>query len=63
MIRDVVPNQEAEMVDLRGEICFGKLDMLQEYRQTPLAVEAQDVFTLATPEGLFQGVLNATAYF
>ena len=35
----------------------------------PLAAEAQRVFTIATPEGLFtptrvpQGVLNATAYY
>ena len=35
----------------------------------PLAAEAQEMFTIVTPEGLFtpthvpQGVLNATAYF
>ena len=27
----VIPNQEAEMADMRGAICFGKLVMLQEY--------------------------------
>ena len=65
----VMPNQEAEMVDLRGATCFGKLDMLQGYWQMPLAAEAQEMFTIAAPEGLFtptrvpQGVLNATAYF
>ena len=37
--------------------------------QMPLAPDAQEVFTIATPEGLFtptrvpQGVLNATSYF
>ena len=64
-----MPNQEAEMADLRGATCCGKLDMLQRYWQTPLAAEAQEVFTIATPEGRFtstrvlHGVLNATAYF
>ena len=64
-----MPNQEAEMADLRGAACFGKLDMLQGYWQMPLVAEAQEVLTIATPEGLFtptrvpQGVLNATAYF
>ena len=65
----VIPNQEAEMAGLLGTICFGKLDMLQGYWQMPLAAEAQEVFTIATLEGLFtpthvpQGVLNAMAYF
>ena len=30
-IPGVMPNQEAEMADLRGATCFGKLIMLQEY--------------------------------
>ena len=65
----VMPNQEAEMVDLRGATCFGKLDMLQGYWSIPLTAEAQEVFTIATSKGLLiptrvpQGVLNATAYF
>ena len=65
----VIPNQEAERADLQGATCFGKLDMLQGYWQMPLAVEAQEVFTITTPEDLFtptrvpQGVLNATVYF
>ena len=48
---------------------FWELDMLQGYWQMKLAAEAQELFTIATPEGLFtptrvpQGVLNATAYF
>ena len=29
-LSSVMPNQEAEMTDLRGATCFGKLDMLQE---------------------------------
>ena len=49
----VMPNQEAEMADLRGATCFGKLDMLQGYWQMPLAAETQEVLTIATSEGLF----------
>ena len=66
-IPGVMPNQGAEMADLRGATCFGKLYMLQRYRQISLAAEIRKVFT--TPEGLLsptrmlQGVLNATAYF
>ena len=44
-----MPNQEAEIVDLCGATCFGKLDMLQGYWQMLLAAETQDVFTIATP--------------
>lgn len=68
-VPSVMPNHEAEMVDLLGAACFGKLDMLQGYWQMPLAADAQEIFTIATPEGLFtptrvpQGVLNATGYF
>ena len=68
-VSGVMPNQEEEMADLRGATCFGKLDMLQGCWQMPLAAEAQEVFTIATPEDLFtptcvlQGVLNATAHF
>ncbi|CAN0182786.1 unnamed protein product [Scytosiphon promiscuus] len=64
----VMPNHE-DMRDLLGAKYFGKLDLLQGYWQMPLAPEAQEIFTIATPEGLFtptrvpQGVLNATAYF
>ena len=62
-------NQETEKADWRGATRFEKLDMLQGYWQTPLAAEAQEVFTVATPEGLFtptrvpQSIVNATAYF
>ena len=64
----VMPNQEADMVDLLSARFFGKLD-LQGYWQMPLAEEAREIFTITTPLGLFtptrvpQGVLNATAYF
>ncbi|MEP0580138.1 MAG: reverse transcriptase domain-containing protein [Marinobacter sp.] len=64
----VMPNHE-DMGDLLGARFFGKLDLLQGYWQMPLAPEAQDVFTMATSDGLFtptrvpQGVLNATSYF
>ena len=57
------------MADLRGATCFRKLDMLQGYWQMSLAAEAQEVFTIATPEGLFTptrvplSFLNATVYF
>ena len=64
----VMPNQE-DMRELLGAKYFGKLDLLQGYWQMPLSPEAQEVFTIVTPDGLFaptrvpQGVLNATSYF
>ena len=54
----VIPNQGAEIADLRGAICFGKIDMLQEDWQMSLAPEG-----LFTPTLVPQGILNATAYF
>ena len=45
------------------------LDMLQGYWQVPVSKDAQEMFTLVTPEGLFTprlvlpGGLNATRYF
>ena len=68
-VSSVMPNHEAEIVDLLGAVCFGKSDMLQGFLQMPLAADAQEIFTIATPEGLLtptrepQGVLNATGYF
>ena len=65
----VMPNQEAEMADWRGVTCFGKIGMLQGYWQMLLVAEAQEMLTIATPQGLFtltcvpQGVLNAIAHF
>ena len=64
----MMPNQE-DMRELLGAKCFGKLDLLQRYWQMPLAPEAQEVFTIVAPDGLFnpthvpQGELNATSYF
>ena len=65
----VMPNQESDMLDLLSAKFFGKLDLLQGYWQMPLAEEAQEIFTITTPFGMYtprrvpQGVLNATAYF
>ena len=64
----VMPNLD-DMRELLGAKCFGNLDLLQGDGQMPLAPEAQEVFTIVTPDGLFtptrvpQGVLNATSYF
>ena len=47
---------------------FSSLDLLQGYWQRPLAPDAQEMFTIATPGGLYtptcvpQGILNATSY-
>ena len=49
-VSGVMLNQEAEMANLRGATCFGKLDMLQGYWQMPLATEAQEVFIVVTPK-------------
>ncbi|CAM9128588.1 unnamed protein product [Sphacelaria rigidula] len=64
----VMPSQ-GDMRELLGAQCFGKLDLLQGYSQMSLAPEAQEIFTIVTPDGLLtptrvpQGVLNATASF
>ena len=39
----VMPNQEADMVDLLSARFFGKLDLLQGYWQMPLAGEAREI--------------------
>ena len=65
----VMPNQESDVLDLLSAKCFGKIDLLQGYWQIPLAEDAQEIFTITTPFGMFtptrvpQGVLNATSYF
>ncbi|CAN0429927.1 unnamed protein product, partial [Scytosiphon promiscuus] len=48
----VMPNHK-KMGDLPGEKYFGKLDLLRGYWQMPLAPEAQEIFSIATQEGLF----------
>ena len=64
----VMPNQEADMVDLLSARFFGKLDLLQGYWQMTLPEEAREILTITTSLGLFtptrvpQGALNATAY-
>ena len=65
----VMPNQEADMVDLLSARFFGKLDLFQGCWQMPLAEEARKIDTITAPLGLFtptrvpQGVLNAIGYF
>ena len=65
----VMPNPEASMAQLSAAKFYGSLDLLQGYWQCPLAPEAQEIFTIATPGGLYtpkrvpQGILNATSYF
>ena len=49
----VMPNQEASMARLSAAKYYGSLDMLQGYWHLPLAPDAQELFTIATPEGLF----------
>ncbi|CAN0193327.1 unnamed protein product, partial [Scytosiphon promiscuus] len=46
----VMPDHE-DMKDLLGAKYFGKLDLLQGYWQMPLAPEAPEIFTIATPGG------------
>ena len=65
----VIPIQEANMAKLSEAKFYSSLDLLQGYWQCPLAPEAQEIFTIATPRGLYtptrvpQGILNATSYF
>lgn len=49
----LIQNQEADMARYREAHVFGKLYMLKGYWQCPLLVEAQEVFTISTPTGLF----------
>lgn len=64
-----MPNQEVSMPKLSAARFYGSLDMLQGYWQLPLSPEVQDIFTIATPDGLYtptrvpQGLLNATLFF
>ena len=62
----VMPNQEASMAKLSEA---ESLDLSQDCWQCPLAPEAQEILTIATPGGLYtptrvpRGILNATSYF
>ena len=58
----VMPTQEAEMADLRGLTCFGKLHILQGYWQMLLAAEAQEVFTIAAPKVLLPPRVRPKAF-
>ena len=49
----VMPNQEASIAKLSEANIYGSLDLLQGYRQRSLAPEAQEIFTIATPGGLY----------
>ena len=65
----VMPNQEASMAKLSEVRFYGSLDLLQCYWQCPRAPNGQEIYTIATPGGLYtptrvpQGILNATSYF
>ena len=64
-----MPNLEDKASLFAGATAWCTLDMLQGYRQVPLSEDAQEMFTMVTPEGLFipcrvsPGVLNASGYF
>ena len=63
-----MPTQEASTAKLSEAQYYGSLDMLQGYWQLPLAPEAQELFTISTPDGLYtptrvpHGILNATSF-
>ena len=64
-----MPNLEDKAFLFAGATAWCTLDMLQCYWQVPLSGDAQEMFTMVTPEGLFipcrvsPGVLNASGYF
>ena len=64
-----MPKPEASMAQLSAAKFYGSLDLLQGYWQCLLSPEAQEIFTIATPGGLYtpkrvpQGILNAMSYF
>ena len=63
-----MPRQEQDVSVMQGATHFCTLDILQGYYQMPLAQDAQELFTIVTPDGLYtptrvpQGVLNATSF-
>ena len=60
----VIPNQEASMAKLSEARFYGSLDLLQGHWQCPLVPDAQEIYTIATPGGLYtqtrvqQGIFN-----
>ena len=64
-----MPNLKDKASLFTGATAWCKLDMLQGYWQVPLSEDAQEMFTMVTPEGLFTprrvppGVLTSTGYF
>ena len=63
-----MPNLEDKASLFAGATAWCTLDMLRGYWQVLLSEEAQEMFTMVTPEGMFTprrvpaGVLNATGY-
>ena len=62
-------NLEDKACLFAGATAWCTLDMLHACWQVPLSEDAQEMFTMVTPEGLFTprrvpaGVLNASGYF
>ena len=52
----VIPNQEASMAKLSEARFYGSLDLLQGHWQCPLVPDAQEIYTIATPGGLYTPV-------
>lgn len=48
----MIPDLEVEMGRLRGPRAFSMVDLLRSYWQCPLALEAHEIFTIATLKGL-----------
>ena len=68
-VTGVMPNQEPSMAKPSEAKIYSSLDLLQGYRQCPLAPHVKDIFTIATPGGLYtpthvpQKKMNSTCYF
>ena len=64
-----ITNLEDKASLFAGATAWCTLDMLQGYWQVPLSEDAQEMFTMVTPDGLFTPrrvpprVPNATGYF
>ena len=63
-----MPNLEVKASLFASATAWCTLDMLQGYYQVPLSEDAQEMFTMVSPDGLFTprrvplGVMNATGY-